>query len=119
MKNLKQAREDAEQEYYEKDSRAYRWGVIRHKVKKVSEMLENYNRDYCDCQRCGHSNYVAYYLKRYREYPPEYESVCVRCREERHKLTELICEMKRINETTQEASRQYDEARVARPLHLP
>ena len=117
MKSLKQEREDAEQEYYEKDSRVYRWGVISYNVGKVSAILKDYSRDYCDCQRCGHSSYIADYMREYGENPPD--GKCARCREERRQLEELIEEFKRLHETTQEIYRRYDEARVSRPLHLP
>ena len=119
MKSKKQMKADAEYEYYERDSRAHRWGVISHSVSKVSDMVRNYSRDYCDCQRCGHSRYTADYLKRYGEFPPEYEGKCARCSEERGKLRELIEELSQLETKTQEVYVQYDGERVSRPLHLP
>ena len=41
MKSKKQMKADAEYEYYERDSRAHRWCVISHNMRKVCAMMKN------------------------------------------------------------------------------
>lgn len=118
-KSRKQLQEDAEQEYYEQESRQARWHTIKWAVEKLSSRIERLHRDYCECSRCSNSKYSSEYLGRYGEFPPDYEGHCERCREESQLIRRLIDEMSGLHEIVEEGYGKYGNLNPMRPLHLP
>ncbi|MBQ3347455.1 MAG: hypothetical protein IJG39_10245 [Synergistaceae bacterium] len=118
-KSRKQLQEDAEQEYYEKESRQARWHRIKYAVGELLSRLKRLHRDYCECTGCSNKKYRIEYWERYGDEPPDCEEYCERCREESQLIRRLIDEMSGLHEIVEEGYGKYGELNPVRPLHLP